>query len=100
MRPPAIRRSTGPSNQHRPHFGAPPGPTPCSHKTTMRASTLNTDSLFTQNCQRSHELNAIPLLEANRFRGKREAGFGHEAPRPKLPTRPNVQAPILVKTWM
>ena len=32
--------------------------------------------------------------------GVDKAGFGHEAPRPKLQTRPNVQAPILVKTWM
>ena len=101
MRPPAIRRSLGSTVQHRPSFAAPPTVVPCPLKVTERASTLNTDNLFKQNCQRGHEQNAIPLLEVNRFRlNARGASFAHEAPRPKLAPRPNVKAPILVRTWM
>ena len=100
MRPPPIRLSLGPTVQIRPIFGAPSLVVPCPKRVAEKASRLNSDNLFKQNCQRGHEQLARPLLEVNRFRGQREAGFGHEAPAPKLARRPNVKAPILVRTWM
>ena len=55
---------------------------------------------MTQACIRGHEKNALPLREVNRFRNVDPNGdYSRHAPRPKLQRRPNVQAPILVRTF-
>ena len=98
MRPPPQRNFVGVAQQKRPKFGAPPGPTPAPVRNYH--APLNTDSLMTQVCHRGYEKDAMPLLTTNRFRNKDPSGdYSRSAPAPKLPRRPNVQAPILVKTF-
>jgi hypothetical protein len=98
MRPPAQRNFVGKAQQLRPHFGAPPGPTPAPLK--AYAAPLNKDTLMRQACIRGHETNVLPLREVNRFRNSDPSGdYSRHAPRPKLARRPNVQAPILVRTF-
>ena len=98
MRPPAQRNFVGIARQVRPHFGTPPGPTPAPLK--AYAAPLNRDPLMSQACIRGHETNSLPLLEVNRFRNLDPSGdYSRHAPRPKLARRPNVQAPILVRTF-
>ncbi len=98
MRPPPQRNFVGIARQLRPHFGAPPALTPAPLKAYV--APLNKDPPLTQACQRGHEKNALPLREVNRFRNLDPSGdYSHHAPRPKLPRRPNVQTPILVRTF-
>ena len=98
MRPPPQRNFIGVAQQIRPKFGTPPGPTPAPVRNFFEP--LNTDSLMTQACHRGHEKDAMPLLSTNRFRNDLMRGdYSRSAPAPKLPRRPNVKAPILVKTF-
>jgi hypothetical protein len=92
------RNFVGIAQQIRPKFGAPAGPSPAPIGTY--GTSLNNDLLMTQACIRGYEKNALPLREVNRYRSKDPLGdYSRCPPRPKLPRRPNVQAPILVKTW-
>ena len=96
MRPPALRNEVGIAHQHRPKFGATPGPTPAPLRAYYAPE--NRDSMLTQACQRGQQ--ALPLLEVNRYRNKDPCGnFSRHPPRPKLPRRPNVKASILVRTF-
>ena len=98
MRPPPQRNFVGVATQIRPKFGAPPGPTPAPIRNYY--APLNTDSPMTQACQRGYEKDTMPLLAVNRYRGLQMTGdYSRSAPAPKLPRRPNISAPILVKTF-
>jgi hypothetical protein len=98
MRPPAQRNFVGVATQVRPKFGSPSGPMPAPIR--AYSAPESKDSLMAQSCIRGHEKNSLPLLDANRFRSKDPPGdYSRGPPRPKLPRRPNLQAPILVKTW-
>ena len=98
MRPPAQRNFVGIATQIRPKFGTPSGPMPAPVRAYFAPESK--DSPMTQSCIRGHEKNALPLLEANRFRSKDPSGdYSRAAPRPQLPRRPKLLAPILVKTW-
>ena len=98
MRPPPQRNFVGIAVQLRPKFGTPSGPTPAPLRNYY--ALLNTDSPMTQACQRGYEKDAMPLLSTNRFRNKDPSGdYSRAPPAPKLAKRPNVKAPILVKTF-
>ena len=98
MRPPAQRNFVGVATQIRPKFGTPSGPTPAPVKNNY--APLNKDNMMTQACHRGYEKDTMPLLEVNRFRNKDPSGdYSRSAPAPKLQRRPNVKAPVLVKTF-
>ena len=98
MRPPPQRNFVGIAVQLRPKFGTPSGPTPAPIRNYFEP--LNTDSLLRQACIRGYEKDAMPLLTVNRFRSKDPSGdYSRSAPAPRLPRRPNVMAPILVRTF-
>ena len=98
MRPPAQRNFVGIATQIRPKFGTPSAPMPAPVRAYYAPE--NKDNMLRQSCIRGHEKNALPLLEVNRFRSRDPAGdYSRGPPQPRLPRRPSVLAPILVKTW-
>ena len=98
MRPPPQRNFVGVAIQHRPTFTTPFGPTPAPVR-NYRAPE-NRDDLMTQACQRRYHQDTIPLRPTNHRRNNYNIGsYSRSPPQPKLPRRPNVQAPILVKTF-
>jgi hypothetical protein len=97
MRPPPQRNFVGVAEQLRPHCGAPRGPRPAPLRNY--AAPLNRDDMLTQACQRRYEQNALPLREVNYRRSVGLGDYSRAPPAPKLARRPNVQAPILVRTY-
>ena len=98
MRPPPQRNFTGVATQVRPSFGTPSGPTPAPVRNSRAPE--NRDDLMTQACQRRYEQDTMPLRPVNYRRNKDPIGdYSRTPPQPKLARRPNVQAPILVKTF-
>jgi hypothetical protein len=97
MRPPPQRNFVGVAEQHRPRRGALPGPVPAPVRNY--AAPENRDNMLTQACQRRYEQNALPLREANHRRSAGLGDYSRAPPAPKLARRPNVQAPILVRTF-
>ena len=96
MRPPAPRNFVGVADQIRPRCGAPPGPTPAPLRNY--AASENRDDMLTQACQRRYAQDALPLRPVNHRRGV-VGDYSRAPPAPKLPRRPNVPAPILVRTF-
>ena len=98
MRPPGQRNFVGIASQVRPKFGTASGPTPAPVQTFFAPE--NTDSMLKQACQQPYGKQALPLIPVNQFRNKDPVGdHSRHPPQPKLPRRPNVKAPILVKTF-
>jgi hypothetical protein len=99
MRPPPQRNFVGePSEQPRPTFGAPKGPSPAAphHSHTP----LNTTSQMQQVLQRPPSAQAIPLQTVNKQRESGpHIGYGYQGPNTVLAPRPRETAPILVRTF-
>ena len=94
MRPPAQRNFVGVCQQMRPKFGTDPRVDP---PRKFAKAVENADNMFVKACIRGHETRMAPMHLAQRVIARGDYYHGNRFV-PGLAARPNLKAPVLVKS--